>query len=114
MTRLYKGPLFGDKDFPWSEMEKERMFRSFSAAAKHLARGYMNSEELNRAEHILLHLLTEIPLDEEAHELLLTVYCQSKDRVSFRNHYEKLEKLLKLELGVKPSPEIQRMRELIL
>lgn len=100
--RLYKGPLFGYKDYPWCEGVRERASQSFRDLSKGLARLYMAAGEHKQAHDLLQYLLTIVPYEEEAHELILRIYVYGKDRTSFHMHYHKMKAMLQREMGIDP------------
>lgn len=100
--RLYKGPLFEHRDYPWCEAERERMSRRFAVLARSLAALHEAAGEHNQAIDVLLYLLSYEPFDEEAHEGLLGAFRSLGDRTSFVAHYNKIKKLYKEELGFDP------------
>lgn len=105
-VRMYRGRLFGSKDYLWCETERERLDRQFARTAKTLAAACRRDGEPHHAVDALRNVIATIPLDEEAHEQLLAAYLELKDRTSFLTHYEKFEKILRLELGLAPRAEL--------
>lgn len=108
---LYKGPLFANRDYPWCEEERERMFRYFAGASKRSAKWYLDRKEYQQASEVLLSLVFYDPVDEEAHKMLLRIYQELRDRSSFLTHYEKVKKIFREELGTAPPEALRSMAE---
>lgn len=102
ILRQYKGALFGYKDYTWCEAAREQAAQSFRDMSKAVARTYMKAKEYQLAHDFLQFVLTIVPYDEEAHELILRIYLHWKDRTSFYMHYDKMKEALQQEVGVKP------------
>ncbi|GIP40236.1 hypothetical protein J31TS4_35160 [Paenibacillus sp. J31TS4] len=107
--QLYKGPLFGNKDYPWCEAERERMSRYFASLSKRLAHWHLEAGHCHEAIETILPLLRYAPFDEEAHELALTAYRGLQDRSAFQSHYAKMETSFREELGVDPPQALQQL-----
>ncbi|MNC04739.1 Transcriptional regulatory protein YehT [compost metagenome] len=114
VLRLYKGPLFGYKDYPWCEAARERASQSFRELTKALARLYMTAGEYKPAHDLLQYLLTIIPYEEEAHELTLRIYVYWKDRTSFHMHSNKMKAMLKREMGIDPPAFMETLMQEIM
>ncbi|KOA20677.1 transcriptional regulatory protein YehT [Clostridium homopropionicum DSM 5847] len=100
MITLYKGNLYGDKDYIWGLDWQEKLRNSFSDLIKTAYPYYMEQKNYNKAEEQLKRLLQINPFDEEAHELLQKVYYYMGDRLKLVNHYEQLRNILKRELNI--------------
>lgn len=109
--RLYKGPLFGNKDYTWCEAAREQVSRSFIDRAKALARMYIKLEKRKQAHDLLQYLITLVPYEEEAHEMILRIYLQGGDRASFHNHYNKMKQTLQREVGVAPPAFMEELHQ---
>lgn len=107
--RLYKGNLFGDKDYPWCEAAREQVNLSFSEISKALARLYMRIGNYQQAHDLLQFVLSVVSYEEEAHELILRIYLQGGDRTSFYNHYRKMKEALQREMDADPPPFMEEL-----
>ncbi|NBD27272.1 response regulator [Paenibacillus glycinis] len=105
----YRGTLFGDKDYPWCEPERERVRKSFAEHAKQVVRTFMDAENHERAQDLLQFLLDRVPDDEAAHERLLGIYAHRQDRTAFFAHYKKMEHWLQKEVGIAPSASMKKL-----
>lgn len=106
---LYKGPLFANRDYAWCEAERERMSRYYAGLSKELAKRHLDNRQYRQAAEVLLSMLSHVPLDEEAHDILLRTYMVSQDRTAFLLHYEKMKKAFMEELGTEPPEALKRM-----
>jgi two-component SAPR family response regulator len=108
---LYKGPLFGSKDYAWCAAERERMLRQYSELIKKLSNYCMERGEYIKAAGRLRELLSQAPLDEEGHVLLLMSYLRTGDRSAFLIHYQQMRELFLAELGLEPRESIRQLYE---
>lgn len=108
---LYRGPLFGEKDYSWCISERERLQRHFTALCKRAARGLAASGKHRLAADTLHALLGQVPYDEEGHELLLQAYADLQDRVSFLKQYEQTKMMLREELDLPPNAVMTKLYE---
>lgn len=109
ILRLYKGPLFGYKDYSWCEAAREQANQSFREMAKSLARTYMRLGNYQQAHDFLQFILSIVPYEEEVHELILRIYLRWRDRTSFLNHYNKMKETLWREMNVAPPRCIEEL-----
>jgi two-component SAPR family response regulator len=102
VLRLYKGPLFGYKDYAWCEAARERSSQGFRDLSKNLARRHMSAGHHKQAHDLLQYVLTIVPYEEEAHEMILRIYVHWKDRTSFHTHCIKMKQMLQREMEMDP------------
>src|SRR4051812_34170014 len=94
----YPGPLLPDDLFAaWSETDRDRL------RALHV--------ELLRAGRRWEELLGAEPADEQAHLELLRAHSARGDRRAALRQFERLERALRVELGVAPSAEAVALRD---
>ncbi len=106
---LYKGHLFGDKDYPWSTTARETYLLNFITHTTRVASYYLKQHEFQAAKRHLLKILQVSPYEEETHWKILNIYYQTDDRVTFLKHYQQLVKLFEAELGILPSKAIKQL-----
>lgn len=111
ILRQYKRPLFGTKDYPWCEAVREQADLSFRDMSKAVARSYIESGEFRLAHDFLKYMLSVVPDDEEAHEMILRIYLHWKDRAAFYKYYEKMKAALLQETGVEPPAVLEALLE---
>lgn len=109
VIQLYKGPLFGSRDYPWCEAERERMFRYYAGLAKRAARWHLAQGRYHETVELLMPVLHDVPFDEEAHEILLRAYIGLQDRTAFLLHYERMKANFIEELGVEPPATLKQL-----
>lgn len=107
--RLYKGPLFEGKDYPWCEAEQERISRLFASLSRKAANRLLTTRHYDLAIEVLLPILGYMPFDIEAHDLLLKAYAAMHNRTAFLSHYEKMKKSFLEELGVEPPETLRNL-----
>ena len=106
---LYKGSLFGERDYLWHTAWNEKLVRYYSGMAKKVAGYFMEHQQYSNAEERLQAVFELYPLDEEAHELMLQVLFSMGDRVRLAKHYEQMCNWLKEELNIGPKLEIKQL-----
>lgn len=114
ILRQYKRPLFGYKDYPWCEAAREQADLSFRMMSLALARSYVQAGEFRLAHDFLSFMLSIVPYDEEAHELILRIYLHFKDRAAFYRHYDKMKAALQQEIGVAPPAFLEALLQEIM
>lgn len=105
----YARPLFGYKDYPWCEAAREQADLSFRKISKALASSYMEAGEYRPAYDFLSFVLSVVPYDEEAHEMILRIYLHWKDKAAFYKHYDKMKAALQQESGVEPPALLESL-----
>ncbi|MDF2669179.1 MAG: hypothetical protein K0R67_1485 [Paenibacillus sp.] len=111
---LYRGPLFGNKDYLWSQSIKERVKRHFSLLGRGLAYAYLEAGSGSSAKETLQKLIELDFCDEESFELLLETYAHFKERASFIQYFERYERMLEEELGLKVKPRMLELRNQVM
>ena len=109
VLRQYRGSLFGDKGYLWSEFEKERIYHGVVEKSVQLACEYIDTERVQQAHDLLQWLLEQAPYEEEAYELLLGIYIARQDRVSFLKLYRRMESMMLKGLGTAPSTPLKQL-----
>jgi DNA-binding SARP family transcriptional activator len=112
---LFRGPPFADVDAGTVlqshkvRLEEERVFALTLRMQADLALG-RHRELIGE----LKSLIVSRPLDESAHGLLIEALLAAGRRGEALDAYQRLRTLLDSELGLAPSPEIQRLQQQIL
>jgi DNA-binding SARP family transcriptional activator/tetratricopeptide (TPR) repeat protein len=98
---LYGGPLLPDDRYePWAEPSRDRLHLLYLRLLR-LARRWSD-------------LIEADPTDAEAHLALMREHVAAGDRRAALRRFERLEKALQGELGVRPSEEALALRDSIL
>lgn len=111
MLDLCRGPYLEKEGFEWaresaSEVEVEYEGIALGLGSFHIAAGC-----LSEAERVLTALLLRNALSEEAHTLLLDLALKTGCRDAYLARYEQYARMLKKELGLKPSARYQEQYE---
>lgn len=104
---LYQGEYLADLDYEWIIPEREHLNKMYFEAREKLAGFLLEKKEYSRAINHLLVLLELNPLSEKCYGLIMTAYAGLNDKQRIKKYYQKLQKNLREELGIAPSPEIQ-------
>jgi len=111
--RMYKGELFGGKDYVWSTGAAAEAASQYVGLTRMLIAYHRESSHEAAAKETIHAYLAHMPLDEEMNGELLRLYFEKDEIEPFRRHYERYRHQLQEELGVEPSDEIKRMAEKI-
>jgi two-component system LytT family response regulator len=104
---LYSGNLFGEKAFLWALNDVERLMRMYTVFVIRMSEFMLKNNEENSTTIRLLNKLRGYnELDEETVGLLLRAYAAQMDKASLVNLFEGYSKLLRKELGIRPSQEL--------
>lgn len=93
----------------WVEVEREQLDRLRVRALEVLCERYTAQGRFGEAIEAGLSAVRSEPLRESAHTVLITAHLAEGNRSEARRHYALYENLLRQELGVEPSPELQRL-----
>jgi two-component SAPR family response regulator len=105
----YVGDLFGEKGFGWAMNELERLFALYAAYVKKLAAALLEHRQEEKAIWLLNKLFGRNELDEETVTLLLRAYAAKKDQASAIKLYRSYAKVLRRELNIAPSAELEEL-----
>ncbi|MGM7683803.1 response regulator [Cytobacillus sp. Hm23] len=107
---LYKGPLFGSRDYLWSIGHQEELVQMYCSLTYQLAVYYNNNGKFNEAEERLKTFLAFHPLHEKINLLLLNLYAKN-DHNRLIKYFDHYASLLKQEMAVDPPLEAQLIIE---
>ncbi len=74
-----------------------------------MAKFAFKEKNLVQALNFATEVLREDPYREDMHALVMRVYAAQGKRAAVKEQYEKLQKLLKTELGVEPAIGTKRV-----
>ncbi len=106
---LYRGDYLEEMEYPWVIMEQEYMKQLYYKARDRLSGYYLNQGNYLQAIIHLEHLVRDNPLTEEYYRRLISAYAGMGDLKSINSQYKRLISVLKDELGLTPSPEMQEL-----
>ena len=104
---LYNGELLPGFYENWIPTERERLATLYR---KHLLKAAINSRDLNNlslALEFARKATTSDPYWEEAHQILIDLYIRGGQQVEAIRHYQEFERMLRKEMGLKPSDAIR-------
>ncbi len=107
VIEAYKGELFGKLDYPWSYPYRKMCFEVFRSACLRLAGYCLGRHDPDGAADAVRRLLDQSEIDEDAHELMMHVHVERKDRVALKRQYEQMCQVLRSELGISPKREVE-------
>lgn len=87
-------------------MQLSTLYRS---TALKLVSEYINNNNFDKAEDLLLKLFSREPYDEEVSKFIILLYLQTKRRNQAILHYRKYKKIIREELGTEVETEIKRL-----
>jgi two-component SAPR family response regulator len=106
---LYTGDFLEKNGYLWAHSDCNFYRTKFNSAALALSKYYFMKRNYNAAKRVLLKILEVDYSDECTHELLLQVYLQDNDYISFLRHYNELKNYLQRELQITPKTTIQNL-----
>ena len=112
---LWRGPFLADITAPEPELEQWLSEQREYFSSRHIATMDRLVPLLEGAARIDMarRLVQADNLRETSHRLLMEAYYAAGERSQALRHYDKIRKLLREELGVEPSPEIEDLRNKI-
>jgi len=107
---LYRGPAHQDAgDADWVDIERERYGARFVTTAVRAGELLVGRGDAEHAEDLARRALAVDPWCEDAYALTVSAALSRGDRTAARRTLDKADAAL-AELGVDPSPELQRLR----
>ena len=103
----YQGDYLSYSSLLWPEHERLKQQLFWQETTLLLARYYEDTGQFERALFWLESILRRRPLDERIHLRIMKLYAAEKRTDLVHMHYERLQVLLKEELGVDPEDTIK-------
>ncbi|WP_418791905.1 response regulator [Phosphitispora sp. TUW77] len=100
---MYVGEYMEGTDWPWADLERERLFRQYGEVVVRLSKAYIEKKEYAKAEKLLLKVFNRNPYEENITELLMQLYRVTGDKTKAARHFAAYTKLLMEDLGVQPQ-----------
>ncbi len=104
-------PKASESYWDWLIPERERWDRLYREAMLGLARSQEATGNFAEALKVYLRLLAEDPLQETEQQAVMRLYLQMGDRSAALRQFEQYRKLLRDQLGLEPSLQIQAFFE---
>ena len=114
-AELYQGDLLDgigvhDPAFEdWLRTERERLHDSAREAMSSLLDHETSAGNTDQAVAMARRLLALDPLQEAVHRALMRLYAQKGDRATALKQYQACRDVLKVELGIEPDAETERL-----
>ncbi|NPV91000.1 MAG: tetratricopeptide repeat protein [Firmicutes bacterium] len=106
---LYRGDYLEELDYTWLIPEQEYLKQLYNRARDRLSAYYLDKKDYLQARIHLEHLARENPLTEKYYHRLISACAGVGDLKSVDLLYHRLKTLLKEELGLPPSQEMQNL-----
>lgn len=120
MAGLYRGEFMADLSLPncdefndWVQTERESLRRRALALLERLSICHEHNNGHGKAMPFAQRYLELEPWNEEGHRRVMRLYALSDQASAALSQYESCCRLLKMELGVLPSSETQKLAESI-
>jgi ATP/maltotriose-dependent transcriptional regulator MalT/DNA-binding SARP family transcriptional activator len=107
--RLYRGDFMAGIYEDWAEELRGFYREQHARILKSMAKFAFREKSWTKALSFAAEILREDPFREDVHTLIMRVYAAQNKRTAAKEQYNKLQKLLKEELGVEPAPETRRV-----
>jgi DNA-binding SARP family transcriptional activator len=112
--RLYRGDFMAGIYEDWAEELRGFYREQHARILKSMAKFAFRAKNWTQALSFASEILREDPFREDVHALIMRVYAAQNKRTAAKEQYNKLQKLLKEELGVEPAPETRRVYQELL
>lgn len=109
IERMYKGDLFGEKDYEWCMFEKERLLELYINFSKNLLKALISKDNITDALIVAKKLILIYEFDEEANCQLMKLYAKQKDKFLLERQFKRYINLLKKELGIVPNNNVYKL-----
>lgn len=106
---LYRGDFMAGIYEDWAEELRGFYREQHSRILKSMTKFAFKEKNWVQALHYSSEILRDDPYREDIHALVMRVYAAQGKRSAVKEQYEKLQKLLKSELGVEPAVETKRV-----
>lgn len=106
---IYTADYFFDSDWAWAEARREKLRQQYLEVALSLSELCVQSDDMQRAEGVLLKAYGSNPYSERVIKLLLSLYLNSNRTVLAHKHYRIYAQALESDLGIRPSVELRRL-----
>ncbi len=107
--RLYRGDFMAGIYEDWAEELRGFYREQHARVLKSMAKFAFREKSWAKALSFASEILRQDPYREDVHTLIMRVYAAQNKRSAAKKQYDKLQKLLKDELGVQPAPETRRV-----
>jgi len=106
---FYKDEYLQGVYYDWVIVERERLRTKYVLAIEQLARMYADQRKLNQAVQLYKLIIKEDPFQETAHRELMRCYYRMGDRAAAIRQYHTCVEMLREELDLTPSQEMEEL-----
>ncbi|WP_313894258.1 response regulator [Psychrobacillus sp.] len=107
LEKQFVGELLEDQFFTWVTVEREGLNILYASYANDLANWLFTCERYQEALQIGKKIISFDAFNERANRLLLHIFEAMGDKHSLHSHYNKYEQMMKQELDLQPSKDMQ-------
>ena len=107
--RLYRGDFMKGIYEDWAEELRSYFREQHSRILKSMAKFTFKEKNWVETLNLTSEILRDDPFREDIHALIMRVYAAQGKRSAVKEQFEKLQKLLKTELGIEPAGETKRV-----
>lgn len=107
--RLYRGDFMASIYEDWAEELRGFYREQHWRILKSMTKFAFKEKNWVQALHYSAEILRDDPYREDIHALIMRVYAAQGKRSAVKDQYEKLQKILKTELGVEPAVATKRI-----
>jgi DNA-binding SARP family transcriptional activator len=108
-VELYTGELLPDCYDDWAQEARERTQYAYLQTVEHLLTHYAGRGEHPQALEAAARILACDPLREQVHRQVMELHLAADRPASALRQYRACEQVLRRELSVEPSPELQAL-----
>src|SRR5262249_37591581 len=101
--RLYRSPFLYGFEMPWIQQRREELRMQYVEALIGVARIYKSLKEYDKAVSYYLRALREVPVREDIHRDIMSIYDLIGQKQQAIDQYRVLEETLKRALNITPS-----------
>lgn len=112
--KVYKGPFLPEIEETWVIAERERLRQLFLDTLLKVAEIYLSEKAFENALGYCQRALKEDNCMEDAHRLAMRVHAATGSRAALVRQYEDCCKALLEEIDAAPSPQTQKLYELLM
>ena len=107
--RLYRGDFMASIYEDWAEELRGFYREQHSRILKSMTKFAFKEKNWVQALHYSAEILHDDPYREDIHTLIMRIYAAQGKRSAVKDQYQKLQKILKTELGVEPAMATKRI-----
>ena len=111
---IYKHPYLPEVEGVWVLPIREQLWRQYARTALQLSRYYLEAGKYEQSLEVANQILEKDACHEEAHRLAMRAYAAKGNQAGLKRHYQRCREALARELQAKPSPQTERLYQMLL